>query len=353
MDSRRAEWERKALEVVEILLADCVDEATLLDCAKRINQNYYSDVIEERFIIKRCGYPVCDKVLTQLPKQKYHISASRNRVYDLTERKKFCSNWCFRASNYFASQLSTEPVWAIDATKYNVELLTETKEAEKTQRETITATERAVAKDRTHLSDTQAEKEDSDFATVQSILTSWYEPRPRLSEEDNADACKGLAVSDVESEEDQKVLDKLKRFGINPQTGQFQSDSSNRRPYDVVERRTNDSPIALPHLDSAAQDSSRRQIVLGHLSAAYKSFSVQDPDYLKKCVQKLRLDRSNIAMKPNQWKLAALIVFLSSTENPSSTILDEAMEKVLSNSHAQRDEVNRLALVVSRKQGIQ
>ena len=163
---------------------------------------------------------------------------------------------CFRASNYFASQLSTGPVWAIDATKlsisfalgsdcrdaidrYNVELLTETKEAEETQRETMTATERAVVKDRTHLSDTQAEKEDSDFATVQSILTSWYEPRPRLSEEDNADACKGLAASDVESEEDQKVLDKLKRFGINPQTGQFQSDSSNRRPYDVVERRTN------------------------------------------------------------------------------------------------------------------
>eukprot|EP00118_Oscarella_pearsei_P001719 m.8249 g.8249 ORF g.8249 m.8249 type:complete len:138 (+) comp20445_c0_seq1:156-569(+) len=125
----KAECRRKALKIVEDFLEDSVEESFLLECANHINQDYYTDVVEERFIIKRCGYPLCDEALTEIPQQKYHISVAQNRVYELTERKKFCSNNCFKASNYYAGQLSTEPVWAMESRKLStIQLLPHNKD---------------------------------------------------------------------------------------------------------------------------------------------------------------------------------------------------------------------------------
>ena len=33
------------------------------------------------------------------------------QVYDITERKNFCSNSCFKRSNFLKSQVSTSPLW--------------------------------------------------------------------------------------------------------------------------------------------------------------------------------------------------------------------------------------------------
>jgi hypothetical protein len=46
-----------------------------------------------------------------VPQQKYHISVHRKQIFELTERKKFCSAVCFKASKYFSSQLSSTPLW--------------------------------------------------------------------------------------------------------------------------------------------------------------------------------------------------------------------------------------------------
>lgn len=35
-------------------------------------------------------------------------------MYDITERKKFCSNLCFKSSNYLKEQLLTSPLWLRD-----------------------------------------------------------------------------------------------------------------------------------------------------------------------------------------------------------------------------------------------
>lgn len=35
-------------------------------------------------------------------------------MYDITERKKFCSNSCFKSSNYLKEQLLTSPLWLRD-----------------------------------------------------------------------------------------------------------------------------------------------------------------------------------------------------------------------------------------------
>lgn len=76
-----------------------------------INQSHYDDIVEERAIIKLCGYPLCSKKLTDMPKKQYQISTLRNKVYDITERKKFCSNNCYKSSIFLKEQVLTTPLW--------------------------------------------------------------------------------------------------------------------------------------------------------------------------------------------------------------------------------------------------
>ncbi|KAK2503100.1 hypothetical protein MC885_014015 [Smutsia gigantea] len=84
---KKIEFERKALHIVEQLLEESITEEFLRECGKFITPAHYSDVVDERSIIKLCGYPLCQKKLEIVPKQKYKISTKTNKVYDITERK--------------------------------------------------------------------------------------------------------------------------------------------------------------------------------------------------------------------------------------------------------------------------
>ncbi|TKC48497.1 hypothetical protein EI555_003098 [Monodon monoceros] len=84
---KKIEFERKALRIVEQLLEENITEEFLRECGKFITPAHYSDVVDERSIIKLCGYPLCRKKLGIVPKQKYKISTKTNKVYDITERK--------------------------------------------------------------------------------------------------------------------------------------------------------------------------------------------------------------------------------------------------------------------------
>ena len=49
---------------------------------------------------------MCSNELTsKIAKQRYHVSTLTNTVYDISERVNFCSNHCFKASKYYASQV--------------------------------------------------------------------------------------------------------------------------------------------------------------------------------------------------------------------------------------------------------
>lgn len=100
-----------------------------------LNPEKYDDVTVERALTKICGYPLCRGQLGPVKKQQYHISLKDNKVYDITERKvsrenytikilgkkcvtvffvlfqNFCSNLCFKGSNYFKKQIPTSPLW--------------------------------------------------------------------------------------------------------------------------------------------------------------------------------------------------------------------------------------------------
>ncbi|XP_048018403.1 putative RNA polymerase II subunit B1 CTD phosphatase rpap2 [Megalobrama amblycephala] len=108
---QKLELERKALQVVERLLEDSVTEEFLIDCAWYITSTNYKDTVEERSIAKVCGYPVCPNKLINVPAQRFKISTKTNRVYDITERKCFCSNFCYKASKCFEFQISKTPLW--------------------------------------------------------------------------------------------------------------------------------------------------------------------------------------------------------------------------------------------------
>ncbi|XP_050402043.1 putative RNA polymerase II subunit B1 CTD phosphatase RPAP2 isoform X2 [Patella vulgata] len=108
----RIALEKQAFHIVENLIETGVKEEYLLEIGNLIGLGHYHDVIEERTIVELCGYPLCDNQLKMIPKQKYHISSKSNKVYDITERKKFCSNQCFKASTFYENQISTSPIWA-------------------------------------------------------------------------------------------------------------------------------------------------------------------------------------------------------------------------------------------------
>lgn len=76
-----------------------------------INQSHFDDIIEERAIMKLCGYPLCDMELVDVPNKQYQISVTLNKVYDITQRKSFCSSKCYKSSEYLKEQLLTTPLW--------------------------------------------------------------------------------------------------------------------------------------------------------------------------------------------------------------------------------------------------
>ncbi|XP_053601929.1 putative RNA polymerase II subunit B1 CTD phosphatase RPAP2 [Plodia interpunctella] len=110
---KKRECNAKAQIIVESLLEKDVTESYLLQCLPDINQSHFEDIIEERAIIHLCGYPICQNSLSvkDIPKQKYRISMKTNKVYDITARKSFCSNSCYKAATFVKNQMLTSPLW--------------------------------------------------------------------------------------------------------------------------------------------------------------------------------------------------------------------------------------------------
>ncbi|EDW64593.1 putative RNA polymerase II subunit B1 CTD phosphatase RPAP2 homolog [Drosophila virilis] len=104
----------RAHQVVVTLLEPHIEEQTFLDLLTEIGPDNYADIVEERHINKLCGYPLCDVVVEKVPVKQYQICVAKNKVYDITERKKFCSGYCFKASEYIKSQVPTSPLWLRD-----------------------------------------------------------------------------------------------------------------------------------------------------------------------------------------------------------------------------------------------
>ncbi|KAK6627256.1 hypothetical protein RUM44_009733 [Polyplax serrata] len=111
---KKKECNDRAQKIVEMLCEVGIEEKYLLDNLQFINQSHYDDITVERAILKICGYPLCDKQLVKVLPQQFHISTRYNKVFDITERKNFCSNSCYKSSMYLKNQLYTSPLWFRD-----------------------------------------------------------------------------------------------------------------------------------------------------------------------------------------------------------------------------------------------
>ncbi|XP_065310499.1 putative RNA polymerase II subunit B1 CTD phosphatase rpap2 [Dermacentor albipictus] len=121
---RRDSCKKRAAQIVEEMLESSLSEDWLLGVLHELSQQDYQDAVEERTIVRLCGYPLCNKNIAQVPKQQYHICMKTKKVYDITHRKQYCSNTCYRASTFLKGQLWDGPLWLRDeadvATKYRV-----------------------------------------------------------------------------------------------------------------------------------------------------------------------------------------------------------------------------------------
>ncbi|KAF2902607.1 hypothetical protein ILUMI_03585 [Ignelater luminosus] len=108
---RKKQCEANAVKIVEFLIEGQLRPEVFLRCLKHINQEYYQDVVEERAISKLCGYAVCGKRIPDMPNKQYFISTKTNKVYDVTDRKNYCSNLCYKASIHIKQQIDTSPLW--------------------------------------------------------------------------------------------------------------------------------------------------------------------------------------------------------------------------------------------------
>jgi hypothetical protein len=124
-----SEYKSKCLEIVESLLTEeTINEKEFIEKCEFVTKNYYNDIITERSLIDLCGYGLCPNRLSLTQSrlkssQKYRISLKCNKVFDISERKMFCSNLCFKSSNYLREQLNEEPIyWTNSLVKNKIHL---------------------------------------------------------------------------------------------------------------------------------------------------------------------------------------------------------------------------------------
>merc|ERR1711874_660378 len=80
---------------------------------RHLNPEGYEDIVEERSITSLCGYPMCENKFTDKYGNRTYIIRS-NRVYDITKRRKFCSDLCFVVSEYVGNQINSTPLYLRD-----------------------------------------------------------------------------------------------------------------------------------------------------------------------------------------------------------------------------------------------
>ncbi|XP_072275985.1 putative RNA polymerase II subunit B1 CTD phosphatase RPAP2 [Pyxicephalus adspersus] len=250
----KVETEKRAHQIVERLLENNITADFLLDCAQYISPSHYKDVVEERSIVKQCGYPICNKMLQNVPQQKFKISTRTNKVYDITERKCFCSDFCYRASKYYEAQVPKTPVWSREGESPPViKLLKEGKsghsgEEVKLAVRRIRPSEIEKPKDSTKdgvssSSDNETDDNDPQQAFVSSVISTTdssldrSESTPENVQNTHQDGTPGMVVEDQNVWE---IAEKMNVCSINDHEGTVdcQGKDSNRTSKDVTVNRT-------------------------------------------------------------------------------------------------------------------
>ena len=252
---------------------------------------HFDDIVEERSIVKLCGYVTCSNVLENVLKQQFKISTKRNQVIDITERKKFCSTACFNASNYLKEQVSSKPLWLRETRRKPVKFIHEVEPNESTAKKIDNNSDKRELKDelknetinvpKLSKTDTlgigggngvkdhdkskskkikQPVQEVIDFATIcDKIRKDWWSSKSRnfvLAISDEIDK-----PSNNEAEKSEKVVQecvKVRAFLKGEIDYSFDK-------LQITEKAQEDKVMYLPKVDKNSQMTHRRSILLENL----------------------------------------------------------------------------------------
>lgn len=106
------ECKRRVLQFVESMLEDEITLDELRAGEELICQMDYDSIVQERHILKLCGYPLCSNKIVKEWKQRYHLSLKDKRIYDVEIRKLYCCVKCMDTSiKYRDENVPPQPVW--------------------------------------------------------------------------------------------------------------------------------------------------------------------------------------------------------------------------------------------------
>lgn len=116
IDPRRVlqilEIKRRVSSFVESMLEPNVSMSELRMGEEIICKRDYDSIVQEREILKICGYPLCPNKLIKEWKQRYQICLRDQRVHDVEVRKLYCSIKCMDASTLYRDQhIPDQPIW--------------------------------------------------------------------------------------------------------------------------------------------------------------------------------------------------------------------------------------------------
>ncbi|XP_076039628.1 putative RNA polymerase II subunit B1 CTD phosphatase RPAP2 isoform X2 [Oratosquilla oratoria] len=100
----------KAHKIVLGLIEDTCDPQSFVEKCKYIDPDLYEDVVTERSIAETCGYPLCRNTFRDTYGDRTYV-IRHNSVYDITNRRNFCSDVCYEASEIVQKQISTAPMY--------------------------------------------------------------------------------------------------------------------------------------------------------------------------------------------------------------------------------------------------
>ncbi|KAF7231931.1 hypothetical protein EG68_08989 [Paragonimus skrjabini miyazakii] len=109
--SRQALFLRQSLMIADRFSRRDVTYEMLCAAVPWLEREQFDDIAIERNAHGNCGYVLCTNPWGDPPKQKYAISSRSRKVYDVTQRKPFCSDWCYSAARHIRKQISKEPGW--------------------------------------------------------------------------------------------------------------------------------------------------------------------------------------------------------------------------------------------------
>ena len=127
------EGEVISLEILTLLCDDyCGDEGTLKYLARLMTPELYADLVDERNLNQRCGYPLCSGAPERIRDPFSVDQVTKQFLWEnnpYAYLSKYCNKFHFRCSQFFQVQLSEEAIFA----RTGVQLLEDTQEMRQTQ----------------------------------------------------------------------------------------------------------------------------------------------------------------------------------------------------------------------------